>query len=176
MSAFKPSDPMSYKVYDNTTVYSSNSTIPNSIINSESDNEFMGKNVLNNNSTFREWSDSQTMLVMLLYRKWQLKDRKEIPLQSFQEQCAKQLFDLIGINKNATQVRDKINNTRSSYHAILKKSKNGPIEWKKKKIASMTRNVYTFMSKYFNSENIISIDEIDHQINQLSFRTKNIMY
>ena len=160
MSAFRPSNPSSYEIVDN---YARNCAGTNTNSYNISDTE----SVISSRDVLRQWSDSQTMVVMLLYRRWQLKDRKNIPLNIFQQNCSKELFDLIGISKNPTQVRDKINNTRSSYHTIMKKETLGSLNWNNKKIASMTKPVYTFMQKFFGNDSIITVDEINSTIDQL---------
>ncbi|ELP89781.1 hypothetical protein EIN_425030 [Entamoeba invadens IP1] len=113
----------------------------------------------------RDWNDESTSYVILKYRKWQLKERKNVPLKMFHTKCSEDLFSDLHVKKTPTQVRDKINNTRSAYHTITKQIKQKVFEGTQ---SSLSDYVYTLMRNLFNSANYSSVDLIEHQIKQLT--------
>ena len=149
LSVFRPTHPKYYTVINDTIV-------TNSMESSES--RFKKS---------REWTDTTTMYVMLQYKKWQMKDRKTVSLNAFHQQCVDGLFMDLGINKTATQVRDKVNNTRSSYHNILKQMQKGHFQWTQDKHLSMTKTVFNFMAMFFDSKAILSVEAIDKKLSEI---------
>ena len=155
-SAFRPVQSEYYTViYDNTVVY-------NSQDNSESKSK-----------KSREWTDITTMYVMLQYKRWQIKDRKNTSLHLFHQQCVDNLMTNMGVSKTPTQIRDKVNNTRSSYHSILKQINKGNFQWTQEKHASLSKNVFEFMCEFFENKKIVTIDQIDDRINDIITSSKN---
>ena len=63
----------------------------------------------------RTWNDEMTMYVMLKYRKWQISERNNISLGQFHRECAAALMEDFHIYKTPTQIRDKVNNTKSAF-------------------------------------------------------------
>ncbi|BFU21908.1 hypothetical protein, conserved [Entamoeba histolytica] len=124
----------------------------------------------------RDWSDLATLYIMLKYRKWQLKDRRTQPLKQFHIQCSNDLLNDLGIKKTSTQLRDKINNTRSSYHisvqrlfvgfskAISKQIKEGvfdPIS------TFLNKRVLKMMKFLYDTKSTVTVENIDAQINTI---------
>ncbi|EKE42822.1 hypothetical protein ENU1_008920 [Entamoeba nuttalli P19] len=112
----------------------------------------------------RDWSDLATLYIMLKYRKWQLKDRRTQPLKQFHIQCSNDLLNDLGIKKTSTQLRDKINNTRSSYHAISKQIKEGvfdPIS------TFLNKRVLKMMRFLYDTKSTVTVENIDAQINTI---------
>ncbi|EDR23981.1 hypothetical protein EDI_187090 [Entamoeba dispar SAW760] len=112
----------------------------------------------------RDWSDLATLYIILKYRKWQLKDRRTQPLKQFHIQCSNDLMNDLGIKKTSTQLRDKINNTRSSYHAISKQRKEGifdPIQ------TFLNKRVLKMMKFLYDTKSTVTVEDIDVQINTI---------
>lgn len=113
----------------------------------------------------RQWNDELTIFVMLRYRKWQLKERKTIPLNQFLKECSQTLIEKFHLYKTPTQIRDKVNNTKSSFTTFLKKG-NGI--WSPEKCSSLTKEVFDFMKIYYSGDKtLISLDYIDEYIAKL---------
>ena len=115
----------------------------------------------------REWNDETTMYIMLQYRKWQMKDRKIVSLHHFHQKCVENILTDLGVNKTPTQIRDKVNNTRSSYHNILKQMQKGHFQWTQDKHLSMTKTVFNFMAMFFDSKAILSVEAIDKKLSEI---------
>ncbi|ELP85784.1 hypothetical protein EIN_281550 [Entamoeba invadens IP1] len=147
LSAFRPTHPQLYRVY-----------VDSSVVNSlELSETKEAKNT-------REWADLTTMYIMLKYRKWQLKERRTVSLHVFHQRCTEEMLNELSINKTATQIRDKVNNTRSSFHSLLKQSKNGGFKWVQEKHSSLTKNVYDFMCAYFDPLSSVSLDLVESKL------------
>ncbi|KAL7715681.1 Myb/SANT-like domain-containing protein [Entamoeba marina] len=97
-----------------------------------------------NSPQTRVWNDEMTMYVMLKYRRWQIKGRKELTLSQFHKTCAQSLFDDFRIHKTPTQIRDKVNNTKSAYSNLKKKVSNGNFTWKQEKSTVLPRKLFKF--------------------------------
>ena len=97
---------------------------------------------------------------MLQYRKWQLKDRKTYSLKQFHHECSTLMMNDLKIKKTATQIRDKINNTRSTYHLILRQDNSQ----NQMKDIGMNIAVFDIMKFLYDHNNKVSIDEIDQRI------------
>ncbi|EDR23682.1 hypothetical protein EDI_281580 [Entamoeba dispar SAW760] len=111
-----------------------------------------------------QWNDEITIFVMLKYKKWQLSQRKYMTLNEFLKECSECLINNFHFKKSPTQIRDKINNTKSSYANILKKSTS---QLSKEKNLPLTKKLFDFMNIYFNGKYIISIDILEEQISLL---------
>ena len=149
LSVFRPTHPKFYTVITDTIITNSNESSESKVKKS------------------REWSDMTTMYVMLQYKRWQLKDRKVVSLNDFHQKCVDGLFMDLGVTKTATQVRDKVNNARSSYNSIVKQLQKGTFQWSQEKHLSMTRSVFNFMSVFFDSKAIVSLEAIDKKIQEI---------
>ena len=149
LSVFRPAHPKFYTIIND-------SIISNSYESSEQ-----------RSKKSREWTDETTMYVMLQYRKWQMKDRKAVSLHSFHQRCVESIFVDLGVSKTPTQIRDKVNNTRSSYHGILKQIQKGNFEWTQEKHLSLSKNVFNFMSVFFENKGSVSLDDIEKKINEI---------
>ncbi|ELP89980.1 hypothetical protein EIN_402740 [Entamoeba invadens IP1] len=147
LSVFKPSCPSFYKVYFDLTVMGSAEI-------SES----------KESKITREWTDLSTMYVMLKYRKWQIKERKSTSLHVFHQKCTEDMNNELGINKTPTQIRDKVNNTRSSFHTILKQVKAGNFKWTQDKHASLTKTVYEFMLTHFDPSKEVPLEFVEQKL------------
>ncbi|BFU22533.1 hypothetical protein EHI8A_067600 [Entamoeba histolytica HM-1:IMSS-B] len=156
LSVFRPSHPRLYTVIGE-------STILNSVESSDG---------IKNRNT-REWGDLMTTYVMLKYRKWQIKDRRTMSLHSFHQRCSEELFNDLGINKTPTQIRDKVNNTRSSYHALIKQLQKESFKWTQEKHYSLSKPVFDFMSIFFESNNTITLDQINQKIVEVIQQNKS---
>ena len=149
LSVFRPAHPKFYTII-------SDPIISSSVENSEQKTK-----------KSREWNDMTTMYVMLQYKRWQMKDRKVVSLHNFHQQCVENILLDLGVSKTPTQIRDKVNNTRSSYHGILKQIQKGNFQWTQEKHLSLSKNVFNFMSVFFENKNAVSLDEIDKKINEI---------
>ena len=152
---------MSYSVF--TVVPSENYSViysqPNSSIDESSEK------VQDYSHYSRQWNDELTIFVMLRYRKWQLQERKTVPLNQFLKQCSQMLLEKFHLYKTPTQIRDKVNNTKSSFTTFLKKG-NGV--WTPEKASSLSREVFEFMKTYYSGDKtLISIEYIDEYIQRL---------
>lgn len=138
-----------------TVIYSpSNSSVEESIERREDYSQYS-----------RQWNDELTIFIMLKYRKWQLKERKTIPLNQFLKDCSQLLIEKFHLYKTPTQIRDKVNNTKSSFTSFLKKG-NGI--WSPEKCSTLSKDVFDFMKTYYSSDkSLISIDFIDQYIANL---------
>ncbi|EKE40622.1 hypothetical protein ENUP19_0315G0011 [Entamoeba nuttalli] len=111
-----------------------------------------------------QWNDEITIFVMLKYKKWQLSQRKYKTLNEFLKECSECLTTNFHFKKSPTQIRDKINNTKSSYANIIKKSS---AQFSKEKNLPLTKKLFDFMNIYFNGKYVISIDTLEEQISLL---------
>ncbi|KAL7711901.1 Myb/SANT-like domain-containing protein [Entamoeba marina] len=147
-SVFKPAHPNLYSVIcDN--------TVGNSL---DSDERSSGT---------REWTNTSTMYIMLKYRYWQIKERQEYTLQHFHQTCSQSLLKDLNVNKTPTQIRDKVNNTRSSFHAIIKNNNINTISWENVKHSTISKPLFEFMIKFFDTNTVVSIDDITKQLKHI---------
>ena len=131
-----------------------------------------------NENYSREWTISGTIYILLKYKKWQLKDRKKLTLKQFQIECCNDLYTDLGIQKTPVQVRDKINNTRSSYY-VLKKQ----IENKKNKTSTtptkieneifLNKRILNIMDTLYNKDCVVTVEEIETKIFELVQNHRN---
>ncbi|KAL7722153.1 Myb/SANT-like domain-containing protein [Entamoeba marina] len=150
-SVFKPAHPTLYSVICDSTVLNSIET---------DDRLFTSINT-------REWTDTTSMYVMLKYRLWQMKDRRVLSLHSFHQKCTEDILQDLGVNKTPTQIRDKVNNTRSSFLTILKKMKNSSPNWSGDKRFSLSKHLFQFMSKFFSPGVDVTLDEISQKLDEI---------
>ena len=140
--------------------YISNS--PN-INNGNNNNNINNNNNNGNNKITRSWTEETTKYIMLTYRFWQLHDKKTMPLHEFYENTSLSLYNDLRIRKTATQIRDKVNNTKSSYNAIAKQI----INHKNIKTNSLTPEIIEFMHKFFGENSTNSIEEVNNEIQNI---------
>ncbi|ELP86568.1 hypothetical protein EIN_162020 [Entamoeba invadens IP1] len=119
---------------------------------------------MSSSQTNKQWNDEITIFVMLKYRKWQMTGRKAQNLNHFYKTCTQDLLDVFHITKTPTQIRDKVNNTKSSFALLLKKEKQGNIAWTKEKCASLSKNVFCCLEKYFSEDFVVDQDQVDRMI------------
>ncbi|ELP93331.1 hypothetical protein EIN_057160 [Entamoeba invadens IP1] len=115
----------------------------------------------------KQWNDEITIYLMLTYKKWQLYDRKKIALNVFFKNTTQTLIDVFHLYKSPTQIRDKVNNTKSSFSLVVKKMKTDNAHWVNDKCASISKDVFNFMREYFSEDTFFDVDMIDRQIDAI---------
>ena len=108
----------------------------------------------------RDWNFVSASYIMLQYRKWQLKDRKTLSLKQFHHECSNQMAADLRIKKTATQIRDKINNTRSTYHVILKQDSSTT----QMKDINMNVAVFDVMKFLYDHNKKVTLDDIEQRL------------
>ena len=143
LSCFKPVDKSNYQIV------TENST-SNSIVSIHRDDI----------KTTRDWNYASTSYIMLQYRKWQIKDRKTVTLKQFHHDCAERMTADLKIKKTPTQIRDKINNTRSTFHLILRQEK----ALNHVQDIGMNIAVFEIMKFLYDHNKKVSLDDIDKRL------------
>ena len=114
----------------------------------------------------REWNNVTTIYVMLRYRYWQIKERRHTPLHTMQESIAQELANYFNVNKTPTQIRDKINNTRTSFHISMNTMRSTIVSSAAKK-STLPYFILKMMNQYFSNEKGVCIQELERTIQTL---------
>ena len=114
-----------------------------------------------------------------------MKERKNQSLNDFLKETSNSIQRIFRVSKSSVQIRDKINNTKSSYSIITKKLnelKTDNFEklektdkkhvWKNEKCNSLSKQVYMIMNAFYCSE-CINYDALDETITNIEMKFQN---
>ncbi|ELP86500.1 hypothetical protein EIN_034110 [Entamoeba invadens IP1] len=113
----------------------------------------------------RNWSLNATKFIMLKYRHWQLAHRRVISFVDFLKTSSDEIQRYFHVKKSASQIKDKINNTKTGYVSLAESVKPGK-EGKKHALSSkkIPNDVFCFMDKFYNAQRSVFVENVIAEI------------